>query len=765
VLAPQVTDWPRISNLTSGADAVLERPWLVAVLCIVAAGIVAHLPRDWRRSFAWIAAGALVFWLHAELLVAGQLPADLVGDSLLVEVVVTDFPRVRGSTTSMNARSPGHARVPSRLRLSWFDAPVAVHAGDRWIFELRLRPPHGNANPGGRDIERWLFRERSGATGYVVNGPHNRLLESGRPGLVLRIRQRFIERAVALAGSNESAAVLVAVTVGARHLVSADQWERYGRTGTSHLMAISGLHIGLAASGAYFVFLALAILLPGQRAPRDVALLAAFVAAAGYALLSGLALPARRAILMLACVTGMLLLRREPSPGPVLAAAALVIAAADPVSTMAPGFRLSFAAVAILIWLAAFRAGPVARRPAAVRFVGGLVSMQFALFFGLLPLTILSFDRLALPAPLLNLVAVPVFSLLTVPLALLGLLLDGPLAVLGDVLIGAAAATIELLEHLIMRADSLATSTRVAEIERAAWVAISGLLAWAVLPPGWPGRWVSWLAVAWLVCWKPTPPAAGCVRAAILDIGQGLAVVLQTTQRVVLYDSGPGYRSGGSAAEDIVLPYLSSRGIGRIDLAVISHPDSDHAGGLPAIEAALPVAVVAASGLEGRTRAPLIPCAAGTRWTWDGVDFAFLNPLPGAPPARNDASCVLLVAAGGRRILLTGDIERPAETRLVAAKAIPEVDVMTVPHHGSATSSTPAFVSAARPAYAVVSAARYNQWGFPKAAVTARWRSFGAEVLATGASGAILIDACDAGRGIEVREYRSLYRRIWHADN
>lgn len=765
-IAPQLVDWPRISDLTSAPEILLDHPWLVATLGIVAAGILAYLPRVLRRSFACLLAGSLAYWLHAELLLAGQLSPELEGESLLVEVVVPESPRHDGMTTSLVAMPVDDERIPRRLRLTWVDAPVTVRAGDRWRLEARLRRPRGSHNPGGMDFEGWLFRDRVGATGYVVNGVHNHLLSSGRPGFLRGVRQRFIDRTVSVVGPGDSAGVLVAIIVGARHLIRPDQWDRYAETGTSHLMAISGLHIGLAASGAYLIVLALSVCSARQFARRDVALGAALVAAVAYACVSGMALPARRATIMLACVTVMLLLRREPNAGPVLAFAALAIGVLDPVSTMAPGFRLSFAAVATLVWLSLRR--PTVRAPeryGADQVVAGLVTVQLALFLGLMPLTIQSFGRIALPAPLLNLVAVPIFSLATVPLGLIALILDGPFAIAGDWFLGLAAATIDLLEVLIGHAAAAGGSSRVAGIEGAAWVALVALFAWTLLPPGWPGRWISWLAVVFIVAWRPAAPATGCVRASILDVGQGLAVVLETRSRVVLFDAGPRYRNGSSAGENVVLPYLRSRGIPRVDLAVISHPDIDHAGGLAAIAAALPVGDIVAGNAGLLSDVAARPCILGQRWAWDGVEYTILSPPGEGGMTRNDASCVLLVAAGETRLLFTGDIEKPAETRLVERRALPVVDLATVPHHGSRTSSTMPFVLELRPDYAIVSAARHNQWGFPKPDVVSRWRAAGAQVLNTGISGAILVDACDEDRGIAVREYRSLYRRIWHADN
>jgi competence protein ComEC len=619
-------------------------------------------------------------------------------------------------------------------------------------------------NPGSMDVESWLLRERVGASGYIVNGKHTRLLASGNLRPVEQLRQNFVDRVVRLLPERERAAVVIALVVGARHLITAEQWQRYADTGTSHLMAISGLHIGLAAAGTYALASMLLGLAGGQSNHHRSAVLFALLVALLYATISGFAIPARRATSMLLLLGLVTLSRRELRAMTVLAIAAAMLALLDPLSTMAPGYKLSFAAVAILIWYASRRRHELSiasARPAYM--LAELVSMQIALFAGLMPLTVLIFDRVALLAPLINLLAVPLFSFVTVPAALLGLLLDGPLQGAGDWLLRASALSISWLERPIAY-WSAASAAPVAKPAGVAWLYLLLPACWVLLPPGWPGRYVAWAGCMALVAWRPPAPAESCVAVAMLDVGQGLAAVVRTHRHTLLYDVGPMWRSGASAGERVVLPFLRSVGITRIDRAIISHADLDHAGGLQAVLGSIPTKEVQSGDALPWIQEPVTRCQAGKSWQWDEVRFSYLHPLADSELLRNDASCVLLIEAGARRLLLTGDIESAVETALVQSRILPTVDIVSVPHHGSRTSSIAPFTQSLQPGFALVSAAHANQWGFPKDDVVARWQRVGARVLNTATSGAISVTLCAGQAEIELDEQRKVGRHLWHED-
>ncbi len=714
-------------------------------------------------DFLWFFAGVLLFGWAANGIVNSRLQPQYAGDSIVTAVRIADFPAASGSGVRFVAEPLDAAHVPSRIRLSWFQPPVELRLGDVWQMELRLRRPRGSSNPGVFDYEAWLFRERVGATGYVVGSHRNHLIRSGDLDVVDRVRQRFVDRISLL--NPESAGVLAAISVGARHLITAQQWDRYARTGTSHLMAISGLHIGLAAGGGYVLASLFGGLLIRGGSHHNRATVFALLIAMSYAFVSGLAIPSRRASLMIAFVAIAVLRRRQVRPLTVVATACIVVAVFSPIASMAPGFMLSFAAVLVLIWLAQ-RLGNGSDRTLAARLLSGvrqLSIVQGVLLLGLLPLTVLIFDRIAFVAPVVNLIAVPVFSLVTVPFTLAGILLDGRFQVLGDPALHVAAMSQEFLENLIVMAAELpGAGHTMSAVTGTAWLLLFLPVLWVILPPGWPGRRLALIAVIALVLHKPAPPDYGCVAVDVLDIGQGLAVVLQTHAHTVVFDTGPAFRGGGNAAEAVILPYLQSKGISHVDKLIVSHSDLDHSGGVEAMLNRVNVAeLLVGEPLGGQERAQAF-CNAGDEWEYDGVGFSFIYPPKEGLRDGNDASCVLRVVAGDHQLLITGDIERPAEQQLVRDGLLGGVDAVVIPHHGSRTSSTAPFVSALMPDLAIVSAGFGNRWGFPKDDVVARWAGVGARVLDTSTSGAIGIRLCERSGMEEVIEYRHERRRIWH---
>lgn len=726
---------------------------VVATLLLFVAGCAVAM------SFS---AGVVVFVLATQQVADARLDRRYEGDSMLAAVRVLDFPRRNGASISFLATPVADPRIPPRIRVSWHDAPAAPEPGELWRLELRLKRPRGASNPGTFDYETWLFRERIGATGYVVNGKRNRRLAVGESRARMRWRTRFVHRVTALIDNPAAAAVVAAVAVGARHLVAPQQWLRYSQSGTTHLMAISGLHVGLAAAAAYYLALAgLALLRRGGNL-RRAALLVAMLVAAGYASISGFAVPAERATLMFALFALALCVARQPDGAVILAGVCVLVVLGDPLATLMPGFKLSFGAVALLVWLSKHRARDSGSSliDRGVRVVGQLVAMQAFLFFGLMPLTILIFNRVSLVAPFVNLVAVPLFGAVTVPLALAGLTLDGPLAPAGDMALRIAGASIAVLERLISAALTVPHAALVTpQIAGVAWAYLVLVPAWVLLPRGWPGRHVAWLSIAAIALHRPAGPPQGCFDTTVLDVGQGLAVVVRTRHKVLLYDTGAAYPGGTSVAERVILPHLAGQGIDRIDRLVISHADSDHAGGVADVLVAADVGDMRTGEiLEGFDAQP---CIRDEAWNWDDVAFRFLSPPADAKLDGNDASCVLQIAAGRSRVLLTGDIETGAERALLSDPEALRANAVVIPHHGSSTSSSRAFVSAAAAEIALISAGYRNRWGLPKAEVVERWRESGADVLTTSRAGAVSLRSCARDGISKLRSDRAASHRIW----
>jgi competence protein ComEC len=737
--------------------STLLLPSDVLSLLLVASFAAFVMPRT--RTAAYVVTGFVLFQLAAAAVIENRLASQYAGDSLLTTVRIMDFPQASGESVTMSVEAIDDARIPPRVRLSWFQPPVMPAIGEVWELELRLRRPRGRFNPGGFDRESWLFREKYHATGYVVAGKRNRLLWSGATSAVDQFRARFARRALDAADSDESGAVLAAIGVGVREHVSRPQWDRYAATGTTHLMAISGLHVGLAALVGFVGTFAASACWPIRGNRYAGAVLLGVAVAAVYAGVSGFGVPARRAVIMLLLVALTVAGRRQVSPSSIVACAAVVVFVSDPVATLTPGFHLSFGAVVLLVWLAQ-------RMPAGggviVRPVRQLIGMQVFLMFGLLPLTALIFRRFALLATPVNLLAVPLFSFVTVPLTVAALIVGEASEWLADNALRIAAMSVDVVEAVTALAAAPAfANDKLAELSGGAFFLLLLPLAWVVLPRGWPGREVALIGAAALVFWKPAGPPATCFDTWVLDVGQGLAVVVQSGDDVTVYDTGMAWPGGATAAEQVVLPFLSARGIARIDRLIVSHADLDHSGGVRRLWSDLHIDHIILGerlpGIEGWL------CAAGQRWWSGAVRYELLHPGPEERPVGNDASCVLRVATGPHALLLSGDVEAGAERELLQRGGDLGSDVVIVPHHGSLTSSSKPFVDAVSPRVAVVSAAYANRWGFPRAPVVERWRAVGADVLSTARDGAVFTRICASGGAVEVRSERERRHRFWHA--
>ncbi len=740
---PGLPDWQLLSGLFCFA-------WVCAV----------------RRPFRGLAAFAVGFsftGLFAGLQLDDRLDPALASKTLEVTVVVASFPREQAGMLTLVAKPEAAPGLPARLRLTWFEPRVVPRLGETWRLTLRLRRPGGLVNPGGFDTEAWLFRSKIGATGYVVEDGRNYRVVGATENAIPRFRRHVVERIDRLLPRGDAAAVLMAIAVGARHRISNEQWDAYAATGTSHLMAISGLHIGLAAASVYLVSWGILALLPGARNCRDPAMIVALVAASAYAVMSGFAVPARRALVMLSTAVLLRCQRREGTSSGLLATTLIVVLLTDPLSVLLPGFQLSFAAVAILFAAARqfVRVDSVAAGSRPATSMLRLWLVQLALLAGLLPMTVSLFDRFSAIAPAVNLLVLPIFNFATVPLAILGMLLDGALAPLGDPLLGLACASVEVVLVLVRLAQNADWLTyRIAAPVPAALVLLPVLFV--LLPQGWPGRRLAGLAVLCIVQAEAERVPRACFDYHVLDVGQGLAVVVQTADRALLFDTGPAFRSGADTAARVVLPFLAYRGIDRLDIVVVSHADLDHAGGIASLLAGTDVGrVISGEPLAGMAHARA-PCVDGDAWRWDEVDFRVLHPRANTPWRGNNASCVLEIAAGDKRMLLTGDIESPVEILLDYRDKLRPVYALTVPHHGSRTSSADALVQATRPTLAIVSASRSNRWGFPKEDIVERWRRSGARIYSTATSGAISQRLCPTGEPGAVAEARQDQSRYWH---
>ena len=726
-----------------------------------------------RRALILLAAALLGFfyaaWI-AEARLADSLPAGWQGRDILLTGVVGEMPRPheRGQRFVFDVETveTAGAHVPRKILLATYDgnkeAPINVHAGERWRFTVRLKQPHGTSNPHGHDFEAWMLERKLGASGYVhPKGETQRLASGVNVYLIERLRESVRDHFRQKLQGAPFTGILVALAVGDQASISSAQWQLFTRTGINHLMSISGLHITML-SGLFFALTywlwrrnaRLTLRFPARKAAALVGLCAAL----GYALISGFEIPAQRTLYMLTAFAVMLLLSRNVSPGQMLAAALMVVLLADPWAVLSPGFWLSFGAVTLIFYVTANRLGQA-------HWLRTYGKVQWAMMIGLIPPLLALFQQLSLVSPLANALAIPLVSFVVVPLTLLGTL---PLL---DWLLPLAHLALALCMAFLQWLDRLpvAVWTQHAPPD---WSIALGVLgaAWVLAPRGFPLRSMGMILLLPMFLVEPVAPAPNTARIIIFDVGQGLAVAVQTAQHTLLFDTGPDFAGEADSGNRILVPSLRALGIARLDGLILSHSDLDHVGGTLSVREALTPGWIKTSMptahplLAGASR--VLPCRDGDGWSWDGITFEILHPgrsLPNRKKHDNDQSCVLRISDGTHQILLTGDIEKASEARLLAQHRdkLPAT-LLLAPHHGSKSSSTADFVTAVAPRHVVFTSGYRNRFHHPHPTVVARYAHQGAELLRSDADGAILIEMKRDGLSLE--SWRRTHRRYWTHD-
>lgn len=717
------------------------------------------------RAFAAFVLGFALASLHAAAAMDARLPHALEGVDLRISGAVIALPQREPAQLRFDLRvdageGEAAALVGRRLRLGWYGQPPQVDPGSRWQLQVRLKRPRGSVNPGGFDFERHALERGLAATGYVRDGEANRELASGGGIHALRLR---LSEAIEHAVGAPRARFVQALAVGDTRALDEHDWEVLRATGIAHLIAISGMHVGLVAGFGALLMAALYRLRPGAglRLPLpQAAALAALLFAAGYTALAGFALPTVRTLLMIAAALVALLLRRRFDAWQAFALALLAVLLVDPLCVLGAGFWLSFLGVAWLIWcLPQERAQPAWR---------SLLTAQGVMTLSLLPMTAWFFGEASVIGPLANLVAVPWVSFVVVPFALLGTALALFVDPLGAPFFAAAAWLMQALWSLLEPAASLrGAMVYLPEVSRAALaLALLGAF-WLLLPRAVPGKVLALALFVPLLWPRQQDIPEGSADVWLLDVGQGLSLLVRTRAHALLYDAGPSYRGGLDMGEAAVLPALRALGIGRLDAYVESHGDNDHAGGSDAIVRAYAPPLVLAT--DPRRLASARRCEAGTRWQWDGVEFEVLHPPPHFPYLRNDSSCVLRVQAGAAVALLPGDISTLIEDRLRrdAGERL-RADLLLVPHHGSRTSSSEDLLQAVAPDLALIGVGHRNRFELPRADVIARYTERDIALLDTATSGAIRIrlgpQAIQSAAEADIERWRPRLRPFWRED-
>jgi competence protein ComEC len=731
--------------------------WHGAFGLLVAAAALTLVGRF--KLVAGLLAGLAWTWLNAAGRVAGDLPPALEGQDVLVRGYVASAPQAAtGDSQFLLDVAEPRGGVSPRIRLVWYGAAWQPRAGELWQLVVRLKRRNGFANPGGTDHEAQLFRDGIGATGYVRDDARNRRLAP--PSLryaVTRARGWISARIQEAVRDPQALGVMQGLAVGDAQAMTTEQWRVFAATGTTHLMAISGLHISMVAALAAWLGGAI-VRLPSAQARRWSAMhgqvIAGATAALLYSALAGLSVPTQRTLLMLVIYFGSRWYRRQLAVTHALGLSLVGVLLIDPFAPLAPGAWLSFGAVAIILLAVAGRVrrdGPIA----------AFARVQLAVTIGLVPLLLTAFGSVSLISPVANVIAIPLFTLVLVPTVLLGACAASLWLPAGDWILALPAHVLHWTWPLLLWLAKCPLAVwHFPQPPVAAFVAMVIGVVLLVAPGIWPTRLAGVVLCLPVMLHRVPGPAVGNFEVAVLDVGQGLAVVVRTQAHVLIYDTGPAFPTGRDAGELAVLPYLHYYGVRQVDALVVSHGDLDHRGGANTVLSGVPVARVLAGPSVGTLARPRERCRRGQRWVWDDVQFEMLHPAHAAGASDNDSSCVLRVQSPAGSVLLAGDVEAVAESEIVDS-GLTRTTLVVVPHHGSRTSSTALFVAAARPALALVSAGYRNRWGLPRREVAERWRAAGARVLTTADSGAIEI-AFVAGHPPLALEYRQTQRRYWH---
>jgi len=747
------------------------------------------------RLITWTLIGFLWSLFYAQLLMSTQLKPSLEGKDLLITGTVSSIPQVDANRTRFkfsvstvlieSAPGPLVDTLPKTLILNWYKQAPRLRFGDPLHLRVRLKRAHGYMNPGGFDYESWIFRQRIDSVGYVktrLQWDPKVIPDSPSLGKTVgRIRHSILDAQFDSLEDKSFHGILAALAVGDRSGISDTQWRILTNTGTNHLMAISGLHIGLVSGLIFFLIRRLWTVFPffvHRLAAPQAAAIFSVTSAITYAALAGFSVPTQRALIMVSIIMLGIVLKRRVTATHTLLIALLFVLVFDPLSVLSAGFWLSFVAVGAIMYTMNQR---VANRGLWTSYA----KVQFVTLVGLAPLLVVFFQKISLISPIANIVAVPWVSMVTVPLTLLGSLLVVPLPFLGDLLLALAHYSLMIIWPLLAWLADLQLSTLQVAVP-SLWVLVLALVGAVCIlaPSGLPSKWMGLILFVPLFSstGNTNAPVEGTVVFTLLDVGQGLSTVVQTSKHVLVYDTGPKYSTDFNTGKVVVLPYLRDIGINKINTLMISHGDNDHIGGAASLVKNIAIDTILTSVPNKIAAQNVSNCTKNMQWSWDGVRFTILHPnLPGQSSENtnghreatfrwrnisNNMSCVLLIETQSGNVLISGDIEHDVEKILVEQSKSGLIDiradVLVVPHHGSKTSSEPAFINEVNPKYALFAVGYRNRYGFPKRDIVERYLQRDIELFDTSQYGAITFTL---GATTEVglpRLYRNSVRRYWH---
>ncbi|OAI50013.1 hypothetical protein AYO45_00085 [Gammaproteobacteria bacterium SCGC AG-212-F23] len=695
-----------------------------------------------------------------------SVPSDQEGKTILITGQITSIPNTENHTTSFLFQLKTFNNKPTNalIKLSWRNSLEHLHAGEQWQLYVRLKKIHSLMNPGGFDYETYAFQQGIRATGYVVtkNIENKRITNHWYHQPLNRVRQSLKEKIENNVPLSNTSPWLVALALGERHGIAPENWQVLRNTGTNHLMAIAGLHIGFM-SGFIFALVswcwrripACALVLPAQHAGAIAALMMALI----YSMLAGFSIPTQRACIMLMTFLLWVLSNKKIIAWQAWFTALLCVLLFNPLSTLDASFWLSFGSVALIIY-------GVSARVAAKGLWWKLGRIQWVIAIGLIPLSIWLFQQCSIVSFVANSIAIPCVGFIIVPLCLLGcffLMISGKI---GGLILLLDDKILALLWKVLAYLSQLSWSSWY-QVVPEHWILCSACVGvfLLLLPAGMPGRWLGIIWMLPMFLYKPTIPKEGEAWFTLLDVGQGLASVVETRKHILVFDTGARLSDSYDMGANVVVPFLRTIAAKKIDMLVISHGDNDHIGGAKAVLTALPVSAVKTSVPEMLPTHNTSYCLRGESWRWDGVEFSFLSPVKETLNQGNDSSCVLRIRAANKTVLFTGDIEKSAEKFLVEnEKANLSADILVAPHHGSKTSGLKEFVVAVHPKIVLLPLGYRNRYHFPHPQILAQYANLGAIFYDSVTAGAITYKINSQGLISSPELYRKENKKFWHND-
>ena len=713
-------------------------------------------------GFLWVQ--AIIYW---EL--DHRLQPEWNNKRLIVVGEVINLPKNKFTNTSFLIKPlsiAGYsAKLPKLIKLNWRNAPQSLASGQRWQWQLKLKQPRGYQNPGGFDYEKWLLFKGIHATGYVVSKFPARLLDSTSVNINV-IRQSILKHIDQHCIECQQLGLIQALSVGYRGNISRSQQQKLQQTGTAHLIAISGLHIGIIAGVFYGIGLMLWNLITNKKylTRKELALLSAWIAGLSYSFLAGFDLPAQRAMLMLSVVLFSLYLRLPFNLLNSIMLSMILVLLLTPLSILSASFWLTFCAL-LIIALGQFLLKPLSNgRYSWIKKIF-IIQLLFSLLF--IPISIGVFGQIHSASLLANLVAVPLVSFIIVPIVFLLLLLFWLPSEVLELLYKALDKMLSwLLEYFNFLQQSGFQALNSTAIDSWQLVLLFGILVLMILPAGIIRYRLFLLIIPVLLLTPEKKFESVEMKLTVLDVGMGTSIVVQTRHHSLIYDFGSGNKQGYSLGEWAVNPYLRHQGLGQPDRIILSHSDQDHVGGFYSVQNQFKNSMLY-TGTVGQVKKlfpevhPVLDCHTSSAWMWDGVQFEFLRGLKPSDRADNNRSCVLRITQSGNTVLITGDIEAVQERNLLMMGGSKlKSDILIAPHHGSLTSSTQNFVDAVSAQHVIFTAGFLNRWSFPRLAVVERYILNGAKIYRTDKQGAIQVE-CD-NKSCKLIPFRQQHPRLWY---